>query len=203
MPEISLFDAIDAQRAIRRFRPDPVPQEVIERILNAAIRAPSGSNSQLWSFVIVKDQEIKERIAEWYLDVWKNVYTKGPIRSSGTVASSAEYLSYHLAETPVLIFPCYRGTPGMLSPAQAGSIFPAAQNLMLAALGLGLGTVITTFHLHHEEKVKALLGIPDDVQTSCLIPMGYPAEGEHFGGSKRKPIEELTHYDRWGQMSPD
>ena len=202
MPEISLFDAIHAQRAIRRFKPDPVPQAVIERVLNAAIRAPSGSNNQPWSFVIVKDKETKKRIAEWYLGVWENVYTKQDGRASGQVASSAEYLSYHLAETPVLIFPCYRGETGKLSPSQAGSIYPAAQNIMLAALALGLGTVITTFHLHHEEKVKALLGIPDDVQTACLIPMGYPAEGEHFGGSRRKPIQELTHYDHWGQMSP-
>ena len=199
MPDISLFDAIHAQRAIRRFKPDPVPQEAIEQVLNAAIRAPSGSNSQPWSFVVVQDQETKERIAEWYLDVWANVYTRSANRASGAVASSAEYLSYHLAETPVLIFPCYRGKPGQLGAAQAGSIYPAAQNLMLAALGLGLGTVITTFHLHHEGKVKALLGIPEDVQTACLIPMGYPADGEHFGGSKRRPIEELTHYDHWAE----
>ena len=203
MPDISLFDAIHAQRAIRRFKPDPVPQEAIEQVLNAAIRAPSGSNSQPWSFVVVRDQALKEAIAEWYLDVWENVYTADPRRAASTVASSAEYLAYHLAETPVLIFPCYRGKPGSLSASQAGTIYPAAQNLMLAALGLGLGTVITTFHLHHEEKVKTLLGIPEDVQTACLIPMGYPADGEHFGGSKRRPIAELTHYDRWGEMDPD
>ncbi|MEE8518933.1 MAG: nitroreductase family protein, partial [Dehalococcoidia bacterium] len=109
MPDISLFDAIHAQRAIRRFKPDPVPQEAIEQVLNAAIRAPSGSNSQPWSFVVVRDQALKEAIAEWYLDVWENVYTADPRRAASTVASSAEYLAYHLAETPVLIFPCYRG----------------------------------------------------------------------------------------------
>ena len=74
---------------------------------------------------------------------------------------------------------------------------------MLAAEDLGLGTVITTFHMHHEDEMKALLGIPDSVQTAARIPMGYPAEGEHFGGSKRNAVSEFAHYDRWDNPAPD
>jgi len=73
---------------------------------------------------------------------------------------------------------------------------------MLAATAMGLGTVITTFHRRHEDEVKALLGLPEEVHTAALIPLGYPAEGEHFGGARRRPIAEITHYDRWGS-TPD
>ena len=77
------------------------------------------------------------------------------------------------------------------------SIYPAVQNLMLAAIGLGIGSVITTFLQNHEEKVKDILSIPDDYQTACAVPLGYPSGEEAFGGSKRRPLDEVVHWDRW------
>ena len=71
----------------------------------------------------------------------------------------------------------------------------------VAARGLGLGTVLTTLHRHHEDEIEQLLGIPDNVETVALIPVGYPADGEHFGGSRRRPVEEVTFHERWGQRS--
>ncbi len=81
------------------------------------------------------------------------------------------------------------------------SIYPAVQNLMLAARALGLGTVLTTNHMRFEQEVKAFLGIPEGVDTAALIPIGYPAEGVRFGGSRRKPLSEVVSYDRWEEQS--
>ncbi len=199
MPEPELFETLYAQRAIRRFKPDPVPREAIERIIEAATHAPSGGNRQPWAFVVVTDPANKERIAEWYHEGWVSMYASDPGRPRNAVYRSAEYLAEHMAETPVLVFPCIAAGGGRTPSFQTGSsIYPAAQNLMLAATALGIGTVITTFHMRREGEVKALLGIPDDYATACMIAMGYPAEGERFGGARRKPASEVTHYESWG-----
>ncbi len=202
--DISLFEAMYAQRAIRRFKPDPVPQEVIERILAAAVRAPNGGNRQSWSFIVIRDPAIKAKFGEWYLESWQTSYVPNLGQTTPTpTMQSAEHLAYHLADAPVLILGCVRRSQGRLPGlSQWGTIFPAIQNLMLAALALGLGTVLTTMHVFHEAEAKELLGIPEEIDTACLIPLGYPAEGEHFGGARRRPIADVTHYDRWGQREP-
>jgi nitroreductase len=195
-----IFKTIHAQRAIRPFKPDPVPQALIERILDASVHAPSGGNRQPWSFIVITDDRLKQQIGEWYLDGWNVTYASDPSWPRNAVYRSAEGLAHHLAETPVLILACVDGSSGSIT--SGSSIYPAVQNLMLAATALGLGTVITTFHRRHEEDVKALLKIPDHVQTAALIPLGWPAEGERFGGSRRKPFVEVTYYDRWGSQRP-
>ncbi|MEX2599406.1 MAG: nitroreductase family protein [Dehalococcoidia bacterium] len=201
MSELSLFDAIYAQRAIRRFRPDPIPQEVLERILNAAIHAPSGGNSQPWSFLVVTGQSLKDQLGVWYQDVWENIYTKSRGAAKGPVWESAEYLAYNFAKSPAVVLPCIKGKPD--DPMTKGaSIYPAVQNMMLAALALGIGSVITTFLQHHEQEVKDLLGMPADIRMACAVPMGYPGEGEHFGGARRKPLHEVVHFNGWGKSAP-
>lgn len=170
-------------------------------MIEAASRAPSGGNRQPWAFVVVEDQAKKDRIAEWYREGWTAMYESDSSRPRNAVYRAAEHLANHLAETPVLIFPCISAGGGREPSFSTGSsIYPAAQNLMLAAGALGLGTVITTFHRRREADVKALLGIPDEYATSCMIPMGYPAEGERFGGARRKPVSEITHYDHWSAV---
>ena len=196
MPDF--FETLYAQRAIRRFKPDPVPRETIEQVIEAATRAPSGGNRQPWAFVVVTEQAKKDQIAQWYHEGWVALYESDSSRPRNAVFRSAEHLADHLAETPVLIFPCISARLGQGPAFSTGSsIYPAAQNLMLAATALGLGTVITTFHLRREAELKALLGIPDGYATSCMIPMGWPAEGERFGGGRRKPVSEITHYETW------
>ncbi|MDA1036461.1 MAG: nitroreductase family protein [Chloroflexi bacterium] len=199
MPDISLFDAINAQRAIRYFKTDPISDDVLDQILSAALRAPSGGNSQPWAFVAVRDADIKRQLAVWYKDFWDNVYSKRVDRRDSPVSRSAENLVNTFADVPAVIIPCIRGAKGSSRDTltTGASIYPAAQNLMLAALALGVGSVITTFLQNHEEKVKELLGIPDDYQTACAIPMGYPSGEETFGGSRRRPLAEVVHYDRW------
>jgi len=145
--DITLFDAIHAQRAIRYFTTDPIPDEAVERILEAAIRAPSGGNAQGWAFVVVRDTELKRQLAEWYKDFWDNVYSKRPERRDSPVSRSAEHLVLHFAEAPVVVIPCIKGGKGTSRDrlTAGASIYPAVQNLMLAALALGVGSVITTF----------------------------------------------------------
>ncbi len=202
MPDFSLFEAMHTQRAIRRFTKAPVSDEAINTIMEATIRAPNGSNLQAWNFLVIRDTETKRRLSEWYLDGWTSRYPNVDPSTLPQAVRSGPALGRSMADVPVLILVCVdhsneRPTP--LSIISGASIFPAVQNLMLAARALGLGTVLTTLHRSHEDEVKELLGIPESVETVALIPLGYPAEGEHFGGSRRKPVEEVTFYDRWGQ----
>jgi nitroreductase len=199
---LDIFEAIYSTRAMRRLKPDPVPEELIWKVLDAAIRAPSGGNRQPWNFIVIRDEEIKRKIAEYYLDAWNNSY--GRIKEQATADPnlartyrSAEYLANHLAEVPVLIMATVREAGIAAVSPDGASIYPAVQNLMLAARALGLGTTLTTLHRAHEAEVKELLGIPEGVHTMCLIPLGWPKG--RFGAGPRLPVEKVTYWDRWGE----
>ena len=198
---MELSEAIHTQRAVRRFRPDPVPDALVRRVLDAAIRAPSGGNSQPWVFLVLRDAEVKRQVGAYYKRAWDETgmgrLARDPDPSRARVYTSASYLAERMGEAPALILVCIQGRDGGVI-TDGASIYPAVQNLMLAARGLGLGTVITTIHRRYEKEIAALLGIPDGVQTAALIPMGYPAEGTGFGPTGRKPVEDVAFQDRWG-----
>ncbi len=200
---MDLFDAMHTQRAVRRFAPDPVPSEAVSRVLDAATRAPSGGNSQPWSFIVLRDAEVRRQVGALYRDAWEaggvDRFTSDPDPAKARVYRSAKYLAERMGEAPVLILACIESGGRGPSFTTGASIYPAVQNLMLAARALGLGTVITTIHRGREGEIKELLSIPDDVTTAALIPMGYPAEGAGFGPVRRRPVTEVTHLDRWGQ----
>jgi nitroreductase len=196
---MSLFDAIHSQRAIRHFSEQPVSDEAVETILNAAVRAPSGGNRQPWRFVVLRDADLKRRLGQWYLAAWRaataamEVLTQ-PYRHGADLAQQ-------MATVPVLILACIDHAEvgsGRGSVTRGASIYPAVQNLMLAARALGLGTVLTTLHTQYESEIKALLQIPDTVETAALIPVGYPAEGVRFGRARRRPLSEVVFHERWG-----
>jgi|TARA_B100001750_G_scaffold201814_1_gene176769 nitroreductase len=198
---MDLFEAIRSQRAIRRYTDDPVPMDLIHRILEFAVRAPSGGNQQPWSFIVITNPSLKARISVFYRRSWDEVY--GPPERAATlsqqVLSSASGLAENMAEAPVLIMACIKHDGSPSSLGRGASIYPAVQNLMLAARGLGLGTALTTLHKRYEAEIKNLLDIPDNVETAALIPVGYPASPEHFGGSRRRPVLELTYLEQWGK----
>ena len=228
MTEIGLFDAIYSARALRRLKPDPVPEDVITRILDAAIRAPSAGNAQNWVFLVVRDAELRRALGVIYRkasDIASAMYqARGrPAHMSEEqyqrMMSSGAYLWDHMGEAPVLLIPCQRERPTppreALPEAMQGfhdreldyadrirgaSIYPAVQNIILACRALGLGTLITTNHIRCEAEVKALLGIPEDVATYALMPIGYP-RGK-FGPLARRPVGEVAYADRWGEMWP-
>lgn len=202
---MDLFDVITTNRAIRKFKPDPVSDEVLDQILNAAVHAPNGGNSQRWHFLVLHDPEVRARVGGWYQDAYINHYdaiasaaaAKDPARMR--VYQSSRFLADHMGEAPILILACSDRPGGSLDPGRmaGASIFPAIQNLMLAARALGLGTCLTTIHQHNEAKIKEYLGIPENVDTYALIPLGYPATP--FGPLTRKPAREVTYVDRWGE----
>lgn len=206
MAEIGLFEAMYTQRAVRRLKPDPVSDELVAKLIEAATKAPSGGDRQPWAFVVIRDAAARKQIGAWYLDAWNKTYGAIPEASRAAmpdrtkrVISSAEHLAFHFGEAPVLILVCARGLlpPDLAYAASShyGSIFPAVQNLLLAARGLGLGATLTTLHKMHEAELKQLLGIPEKVETVALIPIGHPAG--KYGPTKRRPIEDVTHVERW------
>jgi nitroreductase len=196
---ISLFDAIHSQRAVRHFSAQPVSDEMVETILHAAICAPNGGNRQLWRFVVIRDADIKRRLGQWYLSAWQAA-TAAMGALTQPYRHGAE-LAQQMATVPVLILACIdhgHAGPGRGPITRGASIYPAVQNLLLAARALGLGTVLTTLHTQYESEIKALLHIPDTVETAALIPVGYPAEGVRFGHARRRPLSEVVFHDRWG-----
>jgi nitroreductase len=228
MTEIGLFEAMYTARAMRRLKPDPVPEEVITKILDAAIRAPSGGNAQNWIFIVVRDAAQRHALAAVYRKASDEV---APIYAArGRPAYQTEeqyrrmmdagtYLWSHIGDAPVLLVPCLRrrDMPPRDSLPQAvaarydahlayqerirgASIYPAIQNIILACRALGLGTVITTNHILYEDEARAVLGLPEDVFTFALMPVGYP-QGR-YGALARRPVAEVAFADRWGRAWP-
>ena len=200
--EIGLFDAIWSQRAIRYLRPDPVPEESIRKLIEAATKAPSGANSQPWKFIVIRDSSIKVRISEYYLRAWEAAYgsqAPSPSNIQAHVRSSADHLARNMAGAPVLVLACIQHDGSPTTMTRGASIYPAVQNLLLAARALGLGSVITTLHRRYEEEIKSLLRIPKNVETAALLPVGYPEEGVQYGPTRRAPVQEVTFWERWGQ----
>lgn len=215
MAEPGIFETMYQCRAIRYFKDEPVSDDVIRKILDAAIQAPSGSNRQSWHFVVVTDPAIKKTIQGYYkqsFDVYASMMAHVPPRPGVTdetqarVVKSAVYLSEHLHEAPVLIVPCLTFEQGRIAGDGAmqdmarkslySSIYPAVQNLLLACRAVGLAACLTTLHLMYEEPIAKLLGLPDNAETMALIPIGWP--NAKFGPVKRVPVEEVASRNRFG-----
>jgi nitroreductase len=203
MPEdIGLFEAMYSQRAIRRFAPDPVPTEVLEKILEAGTKAPSGANSQPWAFVVVRDRDKREQLGAIAKRNFDRVY-------AGALASqqpgdpppmpNLRAMVESIHTIPVWIVVCLVPPVGAAISADLyGSIFPAVQNILLAARGLGVGATLTTLLAGPElPALKATLDIPDDVEPLAFIPIGYPGDGAHYGPTTRRPLAEVLHWDSW------
>ena len=194
---IDLFEAIASQRAIRRFKPDPVPDELITRLLQAAIKAPSGGARQGWSFIVIRDQETKGKIGELYRSGDGFSITPDMTGQVRRVYGSAQYLEDHMEDVPVFILACIEANDN--GTFSAASIYPAVQNILLAARGMGLGSCLTTRQMRFEEEIKQMLDIPEGVATAALLPVGFPAEGVGYGPTKRKALEEVAFDGGWGK----
>lgn len=200
--EIGLFEAMHTQRAIRYFKPDPVPQELLNKILEAASKAPSGTNRQMWHFIVVQDAELRGKLADFYRSAGRkalpNLQWLADVNPR--ILESATHLVEHMDDAPVLLLACIEHD-GSTSLTTGSSIYPAVQNILLAARGLGLGSVLTTFHKQYEAEVQALLGIPDNVETAALLPIGFPADGVRYGATRRKAMTEVVHWDGWRRQN--
>jgi len=221
MSEISLFEVIYSTSGVVSVKPDPVEEEKIKRILDAAIRAPSGENAQPWQFVVVRDPEVKVRIKKYVVE-GMGLYSslREALRCPKLpkkIERMAKKFGSETEKVPVLIFVCLdhkKARHGMKMTLSAvlkflrnphilhwgrvatyASIFPAMQNLLLAARGLGLATRISMYPLVFKGRVESILGIPKHVEPVAMICLGYP-DGP-FVRTKRTPSEQSTHYDRW------
>jgi nitroreductase len=208
---LPVLEALHSTPSRRYLAPDPIPEDVLWAVLDAAIRGPSGGNTQQWGWVVVTDPAVKERVAGWYRANWDAAYGQhrdqilaGQATSSGLTPRGflgAEHLAHHLEEAPVWVFPVLRNAADADSPRIGSSIYGAVQQLILAARAYGIGTSLTTLYGGHEDELRELLGLPADALTMALIPMGYPASGR-WAEPKRRPVEEVVHWDRWGDTRP-
>ena len=176
------------QRAIRRFEPRDVDDALIEKVLAAATRAPSARNAQPWRFIVVRDVETKRQLGAIFDELGQQLYGAG----------APDHTPW--AEVPVLVVVCSEYTFGTSESGVAAlgaSIYPAVQNLLLAAHVLGLGTVLTTRWKSRETELRPLLGLPETMAVHAIVPMGWPAVS--VGRSRRRPVREITSRERFGE----
>jgi len=202
-----VFDIIHTTRAMRRLRPDPVPDALIRKILEAGVSAANGGNTQRWRFLVIKDPAIKRAVQAYYKRAFDDVV--GPrYRSSAPPPgmtqerfqrqhAAVEYLTEHFHEAPVWIVACL--DEGSAAPTRwsGASIYPAVQNMLLAARALGLGSTLTTRHLLHEKAAEEALGLPPGVHSYAILPIGYPMG--RFGPVARTALSDVVFADKWGQ----
>jgi len=205
----NLFDILSTMRAMRRLKPDPVPDDLIVRILEAGTRAPNGANGQTWHFIVVKDVAIKKAVQVWYKKALDEIVGPRYASSAPPAGSNAEkfhrqhlaveYLTEHFHEAPVWIVACINHNDPLIKPDRSAgaSIYPAVQNMLLAARALGLGANLTTRHLRFEEESEKALQLPPGVHSYAIIPIGYPMG--NFGPVTRGDLRDFVSLDRIGQ----
>ena len=202
-----IWETLYTQRAIRAWKTDPVPEELIWKVIEAGTKAPSGTNTQPWGFVVIQDDAIRQAISDQLHEGLKGNEglqqmleqgSQSAYKTTRLMLKGAQRLFTNLASAPVFIIPCLYQVS---SPAPEGllsgsSIYGAVQNMLLAARALGLGTVMTTFQMAAEQILREQCNLPDDATPVALIPMGYP--DAKFGPTTRKPVETVTHWEQWG-----
>lgn len=202
-----ILEIIHTTRSMRRLWPDPVPDELISKILEAGICAPSSGNTQRWRFLVVKDPAIKKAVQVYYkraFDEFVGPRYEAAAPPPGSTKerykrqhAAAGYLTDHLHEAPVWIVACLEHGSEAPKRSSGASIYPAVQNMLLAARALGLGTTLTTRHLRFEKETEAALGLPPGIHSYAILPIGYPMG--NFGPVKRGEIGQFVYQDRWGE----
>jgi nitroreductase len=216
MAELSLYEAMSTLRAVRRLKPDPIPDPVLHRVLEAATWAPTGGNAQPWRVVVVREPEAKRHLGELYAEGWyayaenhRSLIADAPesVRlSTEKMLRAGNYLADHFGDTPAVLMFCFNPEHMAITDAKldrisvvgGASIYPAIENALLACRAEGLGCVLTTLLCACEEEVRALLQIPQPWATAAAIPIGYPVLSGH-GPIRRRPVEKLAFADRWGE----
>ena len=202
-----LFEIMRTTRAMRRLRPDPVPDALIRKILEAGVCAANGGNTQRWRFLVVKDPKIKQAVQVHYKRAFDEVIGPRYLASAPPPGvtperyrrqhAAVEYLTDHFHEAPVWIVACLDEGEAAPTRWSGASIYPAVQNMLLAARALGLGATLTTRHLFHEKESEAALGLPPGVHSYAILPIGYPMG--RFGPVGRGPLDAVVYFDRWGE----
>ncbi|HET9877586.1 MAG TPA: nitroreductase family protein [Mycobacterium sp.] len=211
-----LIDAMMTQRAIRRVRPDPVDDAVVLKCIELALRAPVGGGVQSWEFIVVKDADTRAKLAKRYRQAW-SVYQplmgRRLAKREESIAKTVRAVQWqvdHFTEIPVLVVPClnlgpregrvpFVPMPHAAASGYYGSIYPAVQNLLLAARAMGLGACLITLPLWNVTSIRRILKLPLSVTPCCIVPMGWPRG--RYGPTTRKPIGEVAHRDSYGNRA--
>jgi nitroreductase len=204
-----LYEAMSTLRAVRRLRPDPIPEPALRRILQAAAWAPTGGNVQPWRVIVVRDQARRQALGDLYRGEWAKYGAgarkqlermEGEARSKQErMLAAADYLGEHMGDAPVILVFCFNPSIMAITDAElprasvvgGGSVYPAVQNAMLACRAEGIGCTLTTLLCYQ----------PEDWYTCAFVPIGYPVRGGH-GPISRRPVEKLSFADQWGERFP-
>jgi nitroreductase len=213
---MDMYEGIVTTRAIRRFTDEPVTDEEVVTCIRAAVQGPSGGNIQPWQFLVVTDPEVKADLG----DIYRRAYARYEAAllplvprfqreedqdSWDRTLAASRHLAGHLADASVLVLALMPAISMTLTDDDGdldvgtpfASVYPAVQNLMLAARSMGIGSALTTVYRIYQDEVRALLGIPEQHEVVALVPMGHPAG--RFGVARRRPAEAITHWNRFGQ----
>jgi nitroreductase len=213
---MDMYEGIVTTRAIRRFTDEPVTDEEVVTCIRAAVQGPSGGNIQPWQFLVVTDQAVKADLG----DIYRRAYARYESAllplvprfqreedqdSWDRTLAASRHLAGHLADASVLVLALMPAISMTLTDDDGdldvgtpfASVYPAVQNLMLAARSMGIGSALTTVYRIYQDEVRALLGIPEQHEVVALVPMGHPAG--RVGVARRRPAEAITHWNRFGQ----
>ena len=205
-----LFEIMQTTRAMRRLKPDPVPDALLAKILQAGLWAANGGNTQRWRFLVVKDPAIKKAVQVHYKRAFDEIIGPRYLASQPPPGvtrekylrqhAAVEYLTDHFHEAPVWIVACLEEGPNPPARWAGASIYPAVQNMLLAARALGLGATLTTRHLFFEKDSDGALGLPPGVRSYAILPVGYPMG--KFGPVGRGKLSDFVYKDRGGEAYP-
>ncbi|MCG7608864.1 nitroreductase family protein [Mycobacterium sp. CnD-18-1] len=203
-------EAMRTQRAIRRLKSDPVDDALVLHLLELAMKAPTGSNAQNWEFVVVKDREVvaklgglNRRALKFGGPIYKRVVVRNMTEQMLRIEKAVQFQADHFDEIPVVVVACLKGViplwPSMAVSSSYGSIFPAVQNLLLAARAAGLGAALITLPLWSKFLARRALGLPWNVTPCAVIPLGWPIG--KYGPTTRRPVGEFISLDRYGNRA--
>jgi nitroreductase len=213
--ELELYQAMRTLRAVRRLRPDPIPDDALRRALEAATFAPTGGNAQPWRAIVVRERARLAALGALYAERWaayaeqhRKLLRGAPaeaVARAEKMLAAGDFLAAHFAETPAVVVFCFDPTRMAITDAKLGrvsvvggaSVYPAVQNFLLACRAEGLGCVLTTLLCEAEPAVRALLEIPEPWATACAVPVGWP-RGRGHGPLSRRPLDKMAFADRFG-----
>jgi nitroreductase len=200
-----IWDVMSSATAVRRYRTEPVPDEVLERCLQAAAWAPSGGNQQPWRFVVVRSAETRAVLTAAAHQTWDTMVefygftlpTEGATDPKSRVLNAMHEHMQVGGGAPELVLFCVQPQPGASELQWGGSIFPAVQNFLLAARAQGLGAAITLWQDQCDNELRSAVGIPDDWRVATLLTVGWPVGGHRL--VRRKALPQVAVIDRWDQ----
>jgi nitroreductase len=203
--DMPLEEAITTQRAVRRLKPDPVPDDLVLRLIELALKAPTGSNAQSWEWIVVRDPVVKAKLARQnrrafriYGAIGRRATASDPKMSR--LLDAVQWQADHFEDVPVVVVACLRGArvgfPNIAATSYYGSIFPSVQNLLLAARAAGLGAALITLPLWSTFAARRILGLPWSVTPCAVIPLGWPVG--RYGPTTRRPVGDVVSLDRYG-----